>query len=180
MNAADHAEFATYVREKSPALKRTAYLLTGDQHRAEDLVQSALVATMASWEGLRDRARIDAYVRQVMLNEQRSWWRRRVNREYPAADLPEGVQSDTSGRVDEHDLLLTALRSLPARQRATIVLRYFDDYSETATAALLGCSTGTGKSQTAKALAKLRVALAPPALSRGALPKGARHVPDRD
>lgn len=153
---AEHATtagFDAFVKARGPALLRTAFLLTGDRHRAEDLVQTALGKTWPRWESIETGPR-EAYVRKVMLTTYIAWWRRRWNSEYPTDQLPE--LPDRAGDPDQRRDLLTALASLPKGQRAVIVLRYFEDHTEAQTAELLGCSVGTVKSQCARALATLR------------------------
>jgi RNA polymerase sigma-70 factor (sigma-E family) len=150
------AEFDTYVRARTPALLRTAYLLTGDQHRAEDLVQDALIRTHRAWGRLRD-GNPDAYTRKVMYHLQISWWRRGRTPEVLSGDLPEPT---SRGRSEETYVTRLALKAALARlspkQRAVIVLRFFEDLTEVDTAEVLGVTVGTVKSQTAKALARLR------------------------
>ena len=145
-------EFDDFVETCSTRLLRTAYLLTHDRGRAEDLLQTALVKAWLSW------SRIDgdpaAYVNKILVNTYATWWRRRWNDERPTPEVPEtGYDED---RATTHDLW-AALGRLPRRQRAVIVLRYVEDLSEAETARLLGCSVGTVKSQRVKALAKLRL-----------------------
>ncbi len=147
------AAFEAFVAERGPALLRTAFLLTGDHGRAEDLLQTALGKTWPRWESIGEGPR-EAYVRKVMVNTYIAWWRRRWNGEYPTEALPEAP----TGRQDlelRRDLLV-ALAALPKGQRAVVVLRYFDDLTEAQTAELLECSIGTVKSQNARALAALR------------------------
>jgi RNA polymerase sigma-70 factor (sigma-E family) len=145
--------FESFVAARSSALLKTAYLLTQDSHLAEDLLQTALAKTWRAWSRIDTNA--EAYVRRVLVNTYASWWRRHWNGEAPTDVLPDVAQGpdDVASKGD----LGTALRRLPKRQRAVIVLRYFDDLTEVETARLLGCSVGTVKSQTSKALAKLRV-----------------------
>jgi RNA polymerase sigma-70 factor (sigma-E family) len=144
--------FEGFVGARSPALLRTAYLLTHDRHLAEDLLQSSLAKAWSSW------ARIDtspeAYVRKILVNTYSSWWRRKWNGESPTDELPDVVQPDRESAIPE---LRTALARLPKRQRAVLVLRFFDDLTEAETARVMDCSVGTVKSQTSKALAKLRI-----------------------
>ena len=147
-------EFAEFVAARQRALLRGAWLLTGDWASAEDLVQTALVRSWPHWRRLPDEHAAEAYVRRVMLNTYSSWWRRRWRGETPTADLP-----DRAAPGDDTDLraaLVASLRLLPKRQRAVVVLRFFDDLTEANAAEALGCSVGTVKSQTAKALATLR------------------------
>lgn len=150
-------DFRSYVAARSPALLRTAYALTGSRTDAEDLLQTALAKTYLSWERIREQQAIDGYVRRVMVNTRTSWWRRRKLDEQPAAELPE--RTDGRDAVDDfalHDALWAALAGLSKRQRAMVVLRYYEDLSEAETAAVMGVSVGTVKSTTSRALARLR------------------------
>ncbi len=146
--------FEHFVAARSGQLLRTAYLLTGDHQLAEDLLQTALTKAWFVW------ARIDRspepYVRKILLNQYVSGWRRRCIGEVPTELLPEDG-TDVVAYPDARQDLRSALARLPKRQRAVVVLRYFEDLSEADTARALGCSVGTVKSQAAKALAKLRV-----------------------
>jgi RNA polymerase sigma-70 factor (sigma-E family) len=148
--------FVDFVLARGPALHRTAVLLTRQTQAAEDLVQIALAKAWQSW------ARIDgdheAYVRRIIVNEFASSWRRRWRGELPTADLPELPPDDAGNNgVSTRQALMAALATLPRRQRAVVVLRFFHDYTEAATAEAMGTSLGTVKSQTFKALAALRV-----------------------
>jgi RNA polymerase sigma-70 factor (sigma-E family) len=158
MNRDSRDAFKAYVTARSAALMRTAYMLTGNKADAEDLLQTALAKTYLSWDSIKDRESVDAYVRRIMLNTRTSWWRRRRHvTEFATDQVPEApVRRDDTERVDLHDALWTALEGLPKRQRAMVVLRYYEDLSEAETAAALGVSVGTVKSTTARALAKLR------------------------
>ena len=150
-------EFAEFVTRWSPALLRVAFLLTSDRGEAEDLLQTALAKTYLSWDRIRDREAVDGYVRRVMVNTQTSWWRRRKVDERPTDELPEpGGGRDSTADLDLHDALWSALATLPKRQRAMVVLRYYEDLSEAETAQVMGVSVGTVKSTTSRALAKLR------------------------
>ncbi|MGI8434319.1 MAG: SigE family RNA polymerase sigma factor [Nocardioidaceae bacterium] len=145
--------FESFVAARSATLLRTAYLLTQDNHLAEDLLQTSLAKAWRSWS--RVETSPDAYVRRILINTYSSWWRRRWNGEAPTAELPETGYRDTdTGSLLE---MRAALARLPKGQRAVIVLRFFEDLTEAETARLLDCSVGTVKSQTSKALAKLRV-----------------------
>lgn len=144
-------DFDDFVAARSSALLRTAYLLTHDHALAEDLLQTALTRAWFAWS--RVEGHPEPYVRRILVNTYASWWRRRWNGEVPTGDLPERPVAD--GDTD-HDLW-TAMARLPRRQRAVVVLRYFEDLTEAETARLLGCSVGTVKSQTSKAFAKLRI-----------------------
>jgi RNA polymerase sigma-70 factor (sigma-E family) len=150
--------FREFVAARSPALLRTAWMLTGDAHLAEDLLQAALARTWPHWLRLRD-GQPEAYVRKVMVRLTGSWWRRRWRGETPTAAVPEAASGDVFAAVDERAVLLAALGGLPTRQRQVVVLRYYDDLSERQVADLLGCSVGTVKSQAARGLGKLRAAL---------------------
>jgi RNA polymerase sigma-70 factor (sigma-E family) len=148
-------DFDEFVAARSSALLRTAYLLTHDHALAEDLLQTALARSWAAWDRIDGNP--EAYVRKVLVNTFASWWRRKWNGEQPTDDLPEAGSPDPSrGADDSHDLW-QAMERLPRRMRAVVVLRYFEDLTEAQTAHLLGCSVGTVKSQTSKALAKLRI-----------------------
>ena len=167
VKAEDVEEFTQFVHGRSPALLRTAFLLTsGDAHAAEDLLQAALLQTLRHWRSIRDRQSLERFVRQVMVNERRSWFRRRASSELVRDLRSETSQHDPASaralqQVDDGNVLGPALASLPRRQRVVVVLRYFDDLPEHEVALIMGCSVGTVKSQTSKALAKLRLALAP-------------------
>lgn len=138
----------------------TATLLTGDRHRAEELLQDCLVKLYVRWR----RAATDdphAYLRRMLVNGNVSWWRRR-RRELLTSDTPETPDPYAhrpTDQLDQRDGLRHALRALPERQRAVVVLRHIEDLSEKDTAAALGCSVGTVKSQNARAMARLRTAL---------------------
>jgi RNA polymerase sigma-70 factor (sigma-E family) len=147
------AAFEAFVRSRGSALLRTAFLLTGDHGRAEDLVQTALGKAWPHWASIRDGGQ-EGYVRRVMVTTYIGWWRRRWTDEFPSDSLPE--QAFWGPNLDVRRDLLKALASLPKGQRAVVVLRYFDDLTEAQTATLMGCSLGTVKSQTARALAALR------------------------
>ncbi len=148
--------FDEFVRARGPALLRVAYLLTGDRHLAEDLVQSALVRTSLAWGRLEREQNADAYTRRILYNQQVSWWRRRKVDEVSCETPPDSPGRDPFAAVDLRVSLRVALQALPARQRAVVVCRYFEDLTEEATAEVLGIAIGTVKSQTHRALAALR------------------------
>lgn len=151
------AEFDAFVRSRTPALLRSACLLTGDQHLAEDLVQAALARCHRSWSRLHDTGNAEAYTRRVMYHLQVAWWRRHRVAESLSAQPPERAGgTDHAAATVVWLTLRPALLRLTARQRAVLVLRFFEDRSEAEAADLLGVSLGTIKSQTAKALARLR------------------------
>ena len=149
--------FRVYVLARSGPLLRTAYLLTGNRADAEDLLQVALAKTYLAWDRIREREALDGYVRRVMVNAQTSFWRRRRVDERPVEVLPEQAGGrDAATDLVLHDALWSALARLPRRQRAAVVLRYYEDLSEAETAEVLGVSVGTVKSTTSRALARLR------------------------
>jgi RNA polymerase sigma-70 factor (sigma-E family) len=157
----NEADFADFVAQWSPALLRVAYLLTGDRWLAEDLLQAALLKTSRRWSKIADRQAAYPYVRRVLVTTQASWRRRRrvseVLIEQMAEDGPaHGEPAATPGRA------LVALEALPPRMRAVIVLRYYEDLSEADTAAALGCSVGSVKSQASRGLTRLRALLTTP------------------
>ena len=147
------AGFRAYVDAHSRALLRAGWLLTGDWPGAEDLVQTALAAAWPRWASL---ATPDAYVRRVMTTTFIRWRRRQWTAEVPTAEPPERTGEDSFDQIAERQVLLDALATLSARQRAAVVLRYFADQSEADTAAAMGCSVGAVKSHTARAIARLR------------------------
>jgi RNA polymerase sigma-70 factor (sigma-E family) len=160
MDAEANQQFQEFVAARTPALIRLAYLLTGDQHSAEDLLQTALTKTLVRWRSLRN-GNPEAYVRKVLYHEQVSWWRRASRRrETPVHPLPDTSSADLTGDVDLRLQMRDALLQLTAKQRAVLVLRYFEDLPESQVADVLGCSVGTVRSQTHRAVARLRI-LAP-------------------
>jgi RNA polymerase sigma-70 factor (sigma-E family) len=149
--------FRDFVAGRSAALVRSAYLLTGNRATAEDLVQTALAATWSRWERVVRQDAPEAYVRRVMVTTFLTWNRRRWRAEHPTATLPETVDPDDGyAATDLRVGMVAALAGLPPRQRAVVVLRYFDDLTEIQVAGVLECSVGTVKSQTAKAFTALR------------------------
>jgi RNA polymerase sigma-70 factor (sigma-E family) len=149
--------FAAYVREHGDRHLRVAVLLTGDWHAAEDLVQASLVKLYRAWPRLDTDADPDAYLRRIMVNTHRSWWRARWRREAPAAVLPEGSSdSDLADRQAVGAVVRQALAGLPRQQRAVLVLRYCEDLPEAEVAELLGCSAGTVKTHAHRGLRALR------------------------
>jgi RNA polymerase sigma-70 factor (sigma-E family) len=146
--------FDAFVLARGGALWRSAWLLTGDRHLAEDLVQTALARSWPKWRGIDDEGRFEAYVRRTLFTTYVAWWRRKWNGERPTERPPErpapGIDPDL-GRD-----LMSALAGLPRMQRAVVVCRWFEDLSEADTAARLGISVGTVKSHGSRALAALR------------------------
>ena len=155
-NSEKDADFSAYMAARQPALYRTAYLLAGDHASAEDLLQNAFAKLYLSWDRIRDREALDGYVRRVMVNENSSLWRRAWKRREHSTD----VLPDTGVRDTYDDgmggALWSYVQTLPPKQRAVIVLRYYEQLSEAEIADVLGISVGTVKSQASRALAGLR------------------------
>jgi RNA polymerase sigma-70 factor (sigma-E family) len=150
-------EFAEFVHARSPALHRAAYLMVGDVALAQDLVQEALVKTYAAWGRLRDKGNAEAYCRKAITTTAISWFRRKSwSRERPTGTLPETGHAGHGDDVARSQWLWDALQQLPVRQRAAIVLRYYEDLTEAQTAEAMGCAVGTVKSQVSSGIGKLR------------------------
>ncbi|MET9903813.1 SigE family RNA polymerase sigma factor [Streptomyces sp. NPDC006446] len=164
MNADEERQFREFVAARSRSLLHTAYLLTGDWEQGRDLLQTALASTARRWSQLRDRQQPEIYVRRAIYNAQvdrfrlLSWGRETVTDTLP--DQPSAQVADWADTVVQRQDIMAALRRLPKRQRAVIVLRYFEDRPDTEIAAILGVAQGTVRSQTHKALASLRTTLA--------------------
>jgi RNA polymerase sigma-70 factor (sigma-E family) len=156
MRERDDEEVTAFVRARYGSLLRTAFLLCGDRGKAEDLVQTTLAKTIVAWPRLQRSEGIDHYVQRVLVNtfvsstRRRSWW------EQPWGRLVESEARDEYVGVEQRDLLRRALDRLPARQRAAVVLRFYEDLSEQDTAHALGCSVGTVKSLSSRGLQTLR------------------------
>ncbi|WP_078591748.1 SigE family RNA polymerase sigma factor [Streptomyces megasporus] len=151
--------FTSYVRARRPVLLRTARSLTPNPCDAEDLLQTALTKTYLAWERIEDQRALDGYVRRALVNTRTSQWRKRRVDEYACEELPEPEPvpvSDPAEQQAVRDAVWRAVRGLPDRQRAMVVLRYYEDLSEAQTAEVLGVSVGTVKSAVSRALAKLR------------------------
>jgi RNA polymerase sigma-70 factor (sigma-E family) len=151
------ADFDEFVRGASPSLLRTAYLLTGDRGHAEDLLQTALLHTARRWRKVHTDPQ--SYARRAVVNLAKNRWRDRSRRPREVATGVDPSYGPPDGTVLLESLLTQAVLGLPTRQRAVLVLRYFQDLTVEQTADLLGCSTGTVKSQSHHALLKLRAAL---------------------
>lgn len=152
----DEAGFAEFVAARWRPLLRTAYLLTGDEGRAEDLLQTALSRLWLVWPRVKSEAP-EAYVRKILANTSASWWRRRWHGEKPTEQLPERpTTDDVAGAVADRDRLRVALGALTPRQRAVVVLRFAEDLSEKQVAEELGISAGTVKTLASRGLARLR------------------------
>ncbi|MEV6793853.1 SigE family RNA polymerase sigma factor [Streptomyces sp. NPDC051320] len=166
---APYPSFASYVRVRGPVLLRTARSLTANASDAEDLLQTALTKTYVAWERIEDHRALDGYVRRALLNTRTSQWRKRKVDEFVCEDLPEPAPvaaPDAAEQQALRDAMWHAVMKLPDRQRAMLVLRYYEDLSEAQTAEVLGVSVGTVKSAVSRALGKLR---ADPELSPDAL-----------
>ena len=151
------ADFTAYLEARQGKLLRTAYLLTGDQHQAEDLLQTSLAKLYLAWDKVRDRGSVDAYVRRIMVNENNSLWRRGWRRrELPSETLPERAPVHDAYDEGQARAVWDVVQTLPRKARAVVVLRYYEQLSEAETADVLGISVGTVKSQTSRALAGLR------------------------
>lgn len=162
-------EFTNLVHARWNELYRTAYLMLGDAAEAEDLVQTALAKTYANWRKVRSLEAAPAYARATLVNTAASWFRKKGWRnERPTEVLPE--VSDATGPDPAARLsVIAALAALPPRQRAVVVLRYYEDMSVAQVAHALAISEGTVKSQTSEALTKLRAALGDAVIPQGAL-----------
>jgi RNA polymerase sigma-70 factor (sigma-E family) len=153
-------EFEEFVRARGSALIRYGYVLTGSAEDAADLVQEALLKLSDTWSRVRNKDSPEAYVRTTMARQHISWWRRR-RREHLTDDVPEGIYHDTHSWGE----LCMSPATLPRKQRAVLVLRYYEDLPDEEIAAILGISRGTVRSQAYRALATLRVR--PAVLERG-------------
>ena len=157
MSARQDAEFREFMHARWPAMVRLAYGLTGDQGHAEDVAQAAFARAYASWPRVKRSGDPDAYVRQIVINENRNRFRKhRVAEQLTDSVLIDVPWTDATHESDERSALIAALQRLGPRQRAVIVLRYWLDLTEQETAAALNCSVGTVKSQASRALATLR------------------------
>jgi RNA polymerase sigma-70 factor (sigma-E family) len=152
------AEFTAWMDARQRSLLRTAYLISGDPHIAEDLVQTTLAKLYLAWERVSDREHVDAYARKVLLNEYRSLWRRPWRRREQTTDAPpDSAGGDHDAVYDgQRDALWQLVQSLPLRQRAVVVLRYYEGLSEREIAEVLDIAPGTVKSQASRALVNLR------------------------
>jgi RNA polymerase sigma-70 factor (sigma-E family) len=157
------AAFEEFVLGRQAALFRTAFLLTGDRGHAEDLLQGALERTYQHWPRVAAAGNPDAYVRRIVVNLANDRWRsrRHVVEQGLDAAAAASVRDSEAEQVESRDLVVRALRRVPVRMRTVLVLRYFEELSEAETAAVMGCSVGTVKSQAARGLERLRAAISP-------------------
>lgn len=162
MRIEDREDFTAFVLESSPNLMRVAFLLTGDRGLAEDLLQTSLEKTYRRWPGLREPDAAYAYVRRAMVNTHISWRRRRTVPEVLIETLPDRVADPAPHAPSRSGAALAALAGLPPRMRTVIVLRFYEGLSEADTAAAMGSSIGSVKSQASRGLARLRIELDQP------------------
>lgn len=156
----DGDEFAEFVAARSGALHRAAYLMVGDVSLAQDLLQEALIKTYVAWPRLRDKANAEAYTRKAITTTAISWFRRKAwSHERATGSVPDPGVPGLAEAATQSAWLWDALQELPVRQRAAIVLRYYEDLTEAQTAEAMGCAVGTVKSQVSSGLAKLRARL---------------------
>ncbi|UYQ62195.1 SigE family RNA polymerase sigma factor [Streptomyces peucetius] len=156
MKSSTEADFRAFVVSRWPRMLRTAHLLTGHHHDAEDLVQAALAKAYVKWERIQGADDPDSYVWRIMINTNVDRLRRMRLREWLTHRFPESSVPDRADSVAERSAVLDALARLPAKQRAVVVLRYLEDRSESEVARLLGTGVGTVRSHAARALKKLR------------------------
>jgi RNA polymerase sigma-70 factor (sigma-E family) len=156
--SASSEQFEEFMASRWPGLVRLAYGLTGDRWLAEDLAQTALASAYAAWWRVRRADDPDAYVRRILINASKGRFRRKRPSERPAApaDLAGPAVPDHAGAIGDRSALLAALAELPPRQRAAVVLRFWEDMTDAQAGTVLGCSASTVRSQVARALAKLR------------------------
>jgi RNA polymerase sigma-70 factor (sigma-E family) len=153
--------FEEYVVARGPALVRLARLLAGNDHRAEDLVQDVLARAYPRWARICRTEQPDLYLRRMLVNANVSWWRRRSNRELAVAEIVDRPLPDDLGAIAvERDAMWQQVVALPARQRAVLVLRYYEDLDDTAIAEILCCSNATVRTHAMRAIATLRARLA--------------------
>ena len=163
--------FDDYVASRGAALLRLAFMLTGDRHLAEDLTQDVMIRAYGRWSRLAQMEQVDAYVRRMLVNSHVSWRRRRSSGEVPVERVADEANTDSTPdgaeAVAERDRAWRMLATLPRKQRAVLVLRYYEDLSDSEIAEALGCSQGTVRSQASRALATLRENLHDVAALRG-------------
>jgi RNA polymerase sigma-70 factor (sigma-E family) len=157
VTAEHEAQIRAFVAAQRTSLFRTAFLLVSDHHEAEELLQETLVRVVAAWSRIQRRDAPEVYARRAMVNLATNRWRRQATANaYLHRQQRREPAHDPAREVVDRDALWTVLRTLPVRMRAVLVLRYFEDQSERQTADILGCSVGTVKGQTSKALSRLR------------------------
>ena len=152
-------DFDEYVAARGPALERYAFVLTGDLHRSQDLVQTALVKAYRRWGWVQSADQPDAYVRRIVTRTYLDWRRRRSSHELPVADVPDVVGADPTEEVVGRDEVRRALARLSPKQRAVLVLRHYEGYDDAKIAAVLGCSEGTVRTHASRGAQRLKEAL---------------------
>ena len=157
MDQDDERQFRAFVVARQSALLGSAYLLTGSWHAAEDLLQTSLTKAYLSWPRIKDKSAVEAFVRTTMSRTAVSGWRRRWHGEQPHDLLPEVAVNDVG--IDDRDEVWEALSTLPVRQRAVLVLRFYEDLSEAEIARVLGISTGSVNTHASRGLKALRLQL---------------------
>jgi RNA polymerase sigma-70 factor (sigma-E family) len=162
MRPSDEERFAEFVRANTASLFRTAYLMTGDYQRAEDVLQAALVRVYQHWPRIDTLDQPVGYARKVVVNQSASWWRKRSSHESPLKATDEPAWDGRMDDVAEHERVWNAVLSLPKRQRAVTVLRYYEDMSEAQIAETLGMAPGTVKSHSHAAVRRLAELLGEP------------------
>jgi RNA polymerase sigma-70 factor (sigma-E family) len=162
------AGFEEFIAARGAALLRFALMICGDPAHAEDLVQSALAKAYPRWGRIAGLERPEAYLKRMVVHDHLRWWRRRGGREVPVAAPSDAGISDRTGAHASRDAAWHLLRGLPRRQRAVLVLRYYEDLSDAEIGEVLGCAPSTVRSQASRALTTLRAAI--PAMEREALP----------
>jgi RNA polymerase sigma-70 factor (sigma-E family) len=172
VNERDEQDFAEYFADRRDSVRRTAFMLCGDWHRADDLAQTAFVALHRRWRKIRDRSATDAYLRKTLvrasIDESRRPWRRERQVDHlPEPEPAGGRLDDVADEVATRADLMAGLRKVPPKQRAVLVLRYFEGLDVAGVARALGCSEGNVKSQTARGLATLREVLGEEVETRG-------------
>lgn len=161
--------FEEFVAARGEVLLRLALMLTGDRHHAEDLVQSVLTKAYLRWDRVAAMERPEAYLKKVLVNDHLRWWRRRGSAEILVSTPMDGATGgDSAGSLEAREAAWALLRRLPRRQRAVLVLRYYEDLSDAEIAVVLGCAQSTVRSQAARGLAALRAVV--PGMDREALP----------
>lgn len=160
-------DFSEYVTARGPALERFAFVLTGDAHLAQDLVQTALLEAYRRWRWVARADHPDAYVRRIVATSYLDWRRRRSNAEAPVGALPEPAGPDLADGVADRDQLRRALATLTPRQRTVLVLRHYEGLDDAAIAALLRCGEPSVRTHASRGLQRLRAALDPTSLPGG-------------
>jgi RNA polymerase sigma-70 factor (sigma-E family) len=163
-------DFDAFVAARGPALLRLAYVLTGDNHRAEDLLQTALAKAYRRWDVVGQADNPEGYVRRVLVNAHTSWWRARRNRELPTGESLDVATPDVGEAVTVREALWAELRALPLRQRTAVVLRYYEGLDDAEISAYLDCAPATVRSLVSRGLATLRARALRPDETQGVQP----------